>query len=156
MDWLLLQSYQLMVQKAVEGAGEQLTEAEKNAVLSFARDGEQAVMALDVAVDMTRLFRTKYDRDLWTEVMDGYQIPRYMTGICGVISYTLFALNTNSAIPGVLGPIFDQVLELPLRLSSQIRKRETGLSTPTTQLPKRHWTTSSSVQILMGVGLIPS
>lgn len=110
MDWLLLQAYQVMVKKAVAGAGDVLTQEERKAVFSLAPKDTPPVIAVDVAKDMTRLLGEKYDRDFWNKTIFEYNIPSYMTGIGGVISFTLYGLKQNSIMPGILEPLLDQLL----------------------------------------------
>jgi len=114
MDWLLLQAYQVMVKETISGAGDQLTEDERNAVLSLTPSGTAPVLAVDVARDMTRLLRGKYDRDFWNQTVFEYNIPSYMTGIGGVIAFTLYGLKQNSIMPAILEPILDELLQFLL------------------------------------------
>lgn len=114
MDWLMLQAYQIMVKEAVAGAGDALTEEERNAVFGLVTAGTRPVDALDVARDFTALMSEEYDRDAWNDWVFQYEVPSYMTSIGGLIAFTLYTLKQNSAIPGILEPLFDELLDFLL------------------------------------------
>jgi len=141
MDWLLLQAYQIMVKETVSGAGDALTEEERNALLSLAPQGTVPAMAVDVARDMTRLLSEKYDRDFWNATVYEYNIPSYLTSIGGVVAFTLYGLKQNSVIPGIIEPLFDELLQVLLQEFFQGEDQQVGEWLQNTYIPaaKKAW-----------------
>jgi len=115
MDWLMLQTYQSAVKQVVSDAGDRLTAAEKDAILTF---GYPIGDVTDLAKDMTALFGEKYDHTFWNETVRAVQIPAYEKPIVGLISFVLWSLQgmigygTDVLLQGVLESLID-LFDLP-------------------------------------------
>jgi len=107
MDWLMLQSYQIMVKGVIAKAGDQLTATEKHALETF---GTSIGQATDLAKDLTRLFEQKYDHATWNTTIRSFDIPPYEMPIAGIILFVIFAVEGNIPIPG-LDSLLQTILE---------------------------------------------
>lgn len=113
MDWLLFQAYQTTLGKAIDVAADVLTDAEKNALMYFNRP---PLNALDIARNMTTLFRGKYDHDFWNATMRSIDVIGYDTSIAGVIAFVTYMMG-ETALSWVAGPL-DSLINTLLDLFS--------------------------------------
>jgi len=115
MDWLMLQTYQSAVKQVVSDAGDRLTAAEKDAILTF---GYPIGDVTNLAKNMTALFSQKYDHALWNQTVRAVQIPGYEKPITGLISFVLWSLQdmvgygTDVLLQGVIEGLID-LFDLP-------------------------------------------
>lgn len=110
-DWLLFQAYQTTLGQSISVAGDALTSTEKDALMYFNRP---PILALDVARNMTSLFRGKYDHAFWNVTMRGINIVSFDTSIAGVIAFITYMMGetTLSWVKGPLDSLINTLLGL--------------------------------------------
>merc|ERR1719401_1640515 len=106
MDWLMLQQYQILVKEVLAGAGNGLSQEERDAILYFGRD---AVQATDVAKNMTQLFSQKYDHAVWNATVWSFNIPKYEMPIAGIVCFVSWSLQNDFPVPE-LDTILEELL----------------------------------------------
>jgi hypothetical protein len=98
MDWILLQSYQILVREVVSQAGGALTADDKETLMGL---GTSVGLATDLSKKMTSLAREPYDKETWEAALRTLAIPSFDTAVAGHIIFCLFALAGKFPLLGL-------------------------------------------------------
>jgi hypothetical protein len=111
MDWVTLQSYQILVREVISQAGSALTDDNRKTLLGLGKSGGTAI---DISRNFTRLSRQPHDKVAWNDAMRQTIVPNFDTSVAGHVIFCLFALAGNFPIPGlesVVQSLLDALLE---------------------------------------------
>jgi hypothetical protein len=98
MDWVVTQSYQILVREVINAAGNSLTDEEKHVLFNM---GSEVGSATELSKNLTKLFRGPYNREVWYDTFQTIPIPDFTSPVAGHLIFAMYALAGSYPIPGL-------------------------------------------------------